>query len=52
MSGGGRAHEPVYVEAGRVAAAMLASEAEAPAAAEAQAAAEAAVVPEAISIEP
>ena len=56
-----RAHEPVYVEAERVAAAMLASEAEAPAAAEAQAAevaaaeavaAEAAAVPEAMAIEP
>ena len=56
-----RALEPVYVEAERVAAAMLASRAEAPAAAEAQAAevaaaeavaAEAAVVPEAMAIEP
>ena len=56
-----RALEPAYVEAERVAAAMLASEAEAPAAAEAQAAevaaaeavaAEAAVVPEAMAIEP
>ena len=53
--------EPSLVEAERVAAAILASEAEAPAAAEAQAAevaaaeavaAEAAVVPEAIAIEP
>ena len=56
-----RALEPAYVEAERVAAAMLASEAEAPAAAEAQAAevaaaeavaAEAAAVPEAMAIEP
>ena len=56
-----RAREPAYVEAERVAAAMLASRAEAPAAAEAQAAevaaaeavaAEAAVVPEAMAIEP
>ena len=56
-----RALEPAYVEAERVAAAMLASRAEAPAAAEAQAAevaaaeavaAEAAAVPEAMAIEP